>query len=180
MLRQIFKIIKDTLISNIHISGDRSRIKFDKGVVVKGDVYFDVSKGGTIKIGEGTILFQGTIFATYGGDIVIGKNCSFNPYCVVYGHGGLRIGNYVRIATHTVIIPANHVFENRDTPIYNQGITAMGVEIFDNVWIGAGVKILDGVTIESGAVIAAGSVVNKNVKGNSIFGGVPAKFIKAR
>ena len=52
--------------------------------------------------------------------------------------------------------------------------------IEDNVWIGANVKILGGVTIKTGSIVAAGAVVNTDTFENSIFGGVPAKFIKNR
>ena len=38
--------------------------------------------------------------------------------------------------------------------------------------------ILPGVTIGDGAIIAAGAVVNRDVKANTIAGGVPAKYIK--
>ena len=38
--------------------------------------------------------------------------------------------------------------------------------------------ICPGVTIGDGAVIAAGAVITKDVKANTVVGGVPAKFIK--
>jgi acetyltransferase-like isoleucine patch superfamily enzyme len=117
---------------------------------------------------------------TYGGFIRIGDHCSVNPFCVLYGHGGLTIGNNVRIATCTVIIPANHVFSDLDIPIHKQGTTALGIVIEDNVWIGANVTILDGVRIGRGAVIGAGAVVTKDVDPLHVVGGVPACTIKVR
>ena len=48
----------------------------------------------------------------------------------------------------------------------------------DEVWIGCGAIILSGVTIGKGSIIAAGSVVNKSVPKQTVFGGVPAKKIK--
>ncbi|QWG03992.1 hypothetical protein KMW28_13775 [Flammeovirga yaeyamensis] len=54
------------------------------------------------------------------------------------------------------------------------------IEIGENCWIGRGCIILAGVTIGDGAIIAANSVVNKNIPSNTIYGGVPAKFIKDR
>ncbi|MCK7515996.1 MAG: acyltransferase [Desulfobacterales bacterium] len=72
------------------------------------------------------------------------------------GDGGLTIGNNVRIAAHTVIIPANHVFDDVNIPIRKQGLSKKGIVIEDDVWIGSGVKILDGVVIGKGCVIGAG------------------------
>lgn len=47
-----------------------------------------------------------------------------------------------------------------------------------DVWIGCRVSILSGVHVGRGSIIAAGAVVNKEVAPYSIFGGIPAKFIK--
>ena len=96
----------------------------------------------------------------------------------MYGIGNLTIGNGVRIATHTVIIPANHNFQRLDTPIYRQGITKKGILINDEVWIGANVSILDGVTIGEHTVIAAGSVVTKSIPDRVVGAGVPCKVVK--
>lgn len=52
------------------------------------------------------------------------------------------------------------------------------IKIGNHVWIGMNSIILKGVEIGDGAVIAAGSIVNKNVEANSLYGGVPAKKIK--
>ena len=117
---------------------------------------------------------------TYGGNITIGDFCSINPYTILYGHGNLSIGNNVLIAAHCVIIPANHIFSDLDSPINSQGLTTKGIIIEDDVWIGAGCRILDGVTVGKGSIIAAGAVVNKDVEPYTIVGGVPAKIIKKR
>jgi acetyltransferase-like isoleucine patch superfamily enzyme len=52
------------------------------------------------------------------------------------------------------------------------------VEIGNNVWIGAGTKILPGVHIGDGAVVGAGAVVTKDVEANTVVVGVPAKYVK--
>ena len=52
--------------------------------------------------------------------------------------------------------------------------------IGNDVWIGAGAKILKGVKIGNGAIIGAASVVNKNVPKNKIFVGSPARLIGER
>jgi acetyltransferase-like isoleucine patch superfamily enzyme len=66
--------------------------------------------------------------------------------------------------------------KNKLSEIYpkNQAPIIIG----DNVWTGANSVILPGVTIGDYSVIAAGSVVNKDVPGGYLYGGVPAKMIK--
>ena len=90
------------------------------------------------------------------------------------------IGNYVRIAAHTVIVATQHIFERTDVPICHQGIEGKAIKIEDDVWIGTNCTILGGVSIGKGAIVAAGAVVTKGVEAYSIVGGVPAKVIGSR
>jgi len=52
------------------------------------------------------------------------------------------------------------------------------VSIGSNVFIGYRSQIMPGVTVGDNVVIAAGSVVTRDVPGNSVVGGVPASVIK--
>ena len=135
---------------------------------------------GSIRIGDHCQLGPSAMLLAHGGAIELGDDCSVNPFCVLYGHGGLKIGNGVRIAAGTVIIPANHNFDEPDVPIHQQGVTAQGIVIEDDVWIGANVTVLDGVRLGHGSVIAAGAVVNHDVQPFSVMGGVPARLLKQR
>ncbi len=51
------------------------------------------------------------------------------------------------------------------------------IEIHENVFIGAGARILPNVSIGPNAIVAAGAVVAKDVPPGTIVGGVPAKVI---
>jgi acetyltransferase-like isoleucine patch superfamily enzyme len=134
-----------------------------------------------LEIGDGTIIKSFAMLMTYPrGFIKIGRNCSVNPFCVLYGHGGLEIGDNVRIATHTVMIPANHEFVRIDVPITEQGLNKQGIKIGNNVWIGAGVTILDGCVIGDGVVIGAGAVITKSIPENTVVAGVPGRVLKHR
>jgi len=169
--------------AKVHASAEilgRERLTLGAEVQVRRHATIDCSLDGRVTIGHHTILFPYTMILAHGGSVEIGDHCTINPFSVLYGHGGLRIGNYVRIATHVVIIPANHVFDDPDAPITSQGLTKKGVFIGDDVWIGAGARILDGVTIGEGAVVAAGAVVTRDVERFAVVGGVPAGVIGRR
>ena len=91
---------------------------------------------GRIVIGEGSTIHAGARLIAANGRIAIGRNCSVNPGCILYGHGGLRIDDNVRIAANTVIVPANHRFDDTSRLIDQQGESQLGVEIGADVWIG--------------------------------------------
>jgi acetyltransferase-like isoleucine patch superfamily enzyme len=180
MLKRLLNLFNKSSKKRFIVKGDITRIKIGSKTIIDSTVIFNNERGGTIEIGDNCRIYENVILATYGGDIKIGNHSSINPFCVLYGHGGLTIGNELRMATHSIIIPANHIYKDIEVPIRLQGIEKKGVTIEDNVWIGAGVKILDGVVISKNSIIAAGAVVNKKVEKNSIVGGVPAKLIKNR
>jgi acetyltransferase-like isoleucine patch superfamily enzyme len=133
-----------------------------------------------VVVGDRCRIGRGAILATHGGWIEIGDNTTVQPYAVLYGHGGLRIGSYVRIAAHVVVIPANHVVDGVARPIALQGETREGIVIEDDVWIGANSTVLDGCRIGRGAVVAAGSVVTRDVPELAIVAGAPARVIRYR
>ena len=139
-----------------------------------------VCSGGSITIGRNCEVHPFSMLMTYGGHICIGDNCSINPFTIVYGHGGVRIGDGVRIAAHTVIIPANHNPGSDGVPLHGSGVSGDGITIDDNVWVGAGSRILDGVRIHRNAIVGAGSVVTKSVAENATVAGVPARVISQR
>jgi acetyltransferase-like isoleucine patch superfamily enzyme len=136
--------------------------------------------GGSITIGADCEIHDFAMIMTYGGHITIGDRCSVNPFTIVYGHGGTRIGTGVRIAAHTVIIPANHRIGTDEKPVHESGVDAKGIEIGDHVWIGSGCRILDGVTIGRHTAVGAGSVVTRSLPERSTAVGVPARVIGTR
>lgn len=165
------------------------RIKyFNKNVYIhnssiispKSDIKVLPPKSGTIKIGKNCRIHDYAMILTYRGNIEMGDNCSLNPFSILYGHGGLKIGNGVRIAAHTVVIPSNHKIDRIDIPIFQQGHEQKGIIIENDVWIGANCTILDGVVIGKGCVIGAGSVVTRSIPEYSVAAGVPAKVMYKR
>lgn len=110
----------------------------------------------------------------------IGNNVSIHPMCYIDASGGISIGDDVSIAHSVTIMSEEHKYTDINVNIKDQGCIYKKTTIENNVWIGAGCRILAGAYIETGSIIAAGAVVKNRVKAYSIVGGVPAKMIKQR
>ncbi|SMF73715.1 Acetyltransferase (isoleucine patch superfamily) [Xaviernesmea oryzae] len=139
-----------------------------------------IFKKGEVRIGRKIKVHPGVIIDAQKGRILIGNNVSLNPYTMLYGAGNITIGDNVRIAAHTVIVSFDHNFNEIDRPITFQGITRKPIEIGDDVWIGAGAKILGGSQIAKGCVIGANAVVKGKTEPYGIYVGNPARLIKRR
>jgi acetyltransferase-like isoleucine patch superfamily enzyme len=137
-----------------------------------------VPRGGSIRIGRHCEIHPYAMLSTEGGEIQFGDYCTVNPFTIVYGCGGVVIGNGVRIAAHVVIIPESHNRSTDAVPLHRAGTTRRGIRIEDHVWIGAGAKILDGITIGRHCVIGAGSVVNRSLPPYAIAVGAPARIVR--
>lgn len=139
-----------------------------------------IASGKGITIGDCVEICDGAIIQTYDGKISINNGSAIGPYVVLYGAGGIVIGKYCSIATHTSIVASNHIFQQRDKYIRSQGNSTQGILIGDDVWIGANCCVLDGVSVGQGSIVAAGAVINKNVSPYMIVGGIPAQIIGQR
>jgi acetyltransferase-like isoleucine patch superfamily enzyme len=155
-------------------------IRIDASSWVAARSVIRICGGGTIRIGKNCEIHPFSMILTYGGDIQIGDDCSLNPFAIIYGHAGVQIGNSVRIAAHTTIVPGNHNPPSDHVPLHLAGVTGKGVRIDDNVWIGAGCRVLDGVHISRNVIVGAGSVVTRSVPANTTVAGVPARVIRVR
>lgn len=137
-------------------------------------------RSGTIRIGRRVLIGCGVIIDAQTGSIEIGDHVSLNDYTVLLGHGGIRIGNDVRVAAHVVVASFDHRVALLDEPIRKQPLVKMPITIEDNVWIGAGAKILGGSHIAPGCVIGANAVLKGPTVANGIYVGVPARLLRLR
>lgn len=113
-------------------------------------------------------------------NLEIGNNVSIHPLCYIDASGCILIGDDVSIAHNTTIMSEEHIYKDLLVNIKDQECEYKKTVIENNVWIGAGSKILAGSYVETGSIVAAGAVVKNRVDSNSIVGGVPAKLIKVR
>jgi len=160
-------------------------VHLGEGVYLDRGVYLHALPQG-ITIGAKTFLMHHTMLHVFNfrhlpqAGITIGSNCFLGEYNVIRGQGGVTIGNDVYTGPMVKIVAVNHVFDSLDRPIREQGVTAQGIVIEDDVWLGAGVTVVDGVTIGRGSIIGAGAVVTSDIPPYSIAVGIPAKPVKNR
>ena len=160
-----------------------SNITLQHGAYLDCGTYLHACPGGIV-IGSGTIVMHGAVLHVYNfrnlpnAFIHIGRNSLVGEFTVIRGQGGVTIGDRVYTSPLTQIIAVNHIFDDPAKPFVEQGITAQGINIEDDVWIGSGAIITDGVHIGKGAVVAAGAVVVNDVPAHTIVGGVPARILR--
>lgn len=160
-------------------------IRLGKGVYLDHGVYLHATPSG-IRLGDNTFIMHGSMLHVFNfrklphAGITIGKDCFIGEMNVMRGQGGITIGDKVYTGPMVQILAVNHVFRNPDIPIADQGITAKGIVIEDDVWLGAGAIVVDGVRIGQGSVIGAGAVVSQDIPPYSIAVGSPAKPMKNR
>ena len=109
-------------------------------------------------------------------NLIIGTGCFINSLVYIDAAAVVQLGNGVSLGHHVVLITSDHAV---GPPEFRAGpLTPRPITIGDGVWVAAGAVILPGVTIGPGAIVAAGAVVTKDVAGNTLVGGVPARLIR--
>lgn len=160
-----------------------SNIRLGKGSYLDESVYIHATPGG-VEIGENTYVMHGAVLHVYNfrglphAGIRIGRDSLIGEYTVIRGQGGVTIGDRVFTSPMTQLIAVNHIFDDPNVPFVDQGITAEGIVVEDDVWLGANAVVTDGVRIGKGAVVAASAVVTRDVPPHTVVAGVPAKPIK--
>ena len=137
-------------------------------------------RGFTPQIGKNCYLADN---ATIIGDVVMGKDCSVWFNAVLRGDvNSIRIGDRVNIQDGTVL---HTLYEKSTVEIGNDvsighNVTLHGACVHDNALIGMGSTLLDHAVVGEGAIVAAGALVLANtvIEPHTLWGGVPAKFIK--
>lgn len=120
-----------------------------------------------------SLKVNGAVKVIVGENTFIGDDCTFTG-----GDSLIKIGDFCDISSSVSIVTGTHEIDKSGLRIAGKGFSR-DVYIGNRVWIGYGVIILGNLTIGDNVIVAAGSVVTKSLPSNSIYGGNPAKFIRA-
>lgn len=107
----------------------------------------------------------------------VGDNCTLGVASWV---GWAVLGEDVIVGPHVVIASGGdqHGFDDLSMPMRLQSGAKRQVAVGDDVWIGAGARILSDVS--AGTVVGAGAVVTSVHPPRAVIAGVPARVIKMR
>ena len=165
--------------NNVVFHNENKKSWFIKNVInepniIVGDyTYYDdaVDPAGFEK---NNVLFN---YPEFGDRLIIGKSCKIaSGVKFIMGPANHRICSVTPYPFHVF---GGAWAEN--TPPHMEQLPHKGDTVIGNdVWLGRNSVVMPGVKIGDGAIIAAYSTVTKDVPAYAVYGGNPAKFIKAR
>lgn len=125
-------------------------------------------------VGEGVVV-RPRFFCEYGA-ISIGERTFINVDAVMLDVMPITIGAACQLAPRVQLLTATHPVDpqaRRAGWEYGQPIT-----LADNVWLGGGVIVCPGISIGENTVVGAGAVVTRDLPGDVVAAGVPARVLR--
>ncbi len=138
-----------------------SRLRFGKGVVVQ--------RGAILHCG-------GRAWSNGQGHIVVGNKVVIGPYCILYGAGGITLGDYVHLGPGAQLMSqaGEHGASRLSArPDYRLAPIFIG----SGGWIGAGAVVLGGTKLGMCVTVAPNSVVSGNVPDFAVVVGNPGRVV---
>lgn len=168
------------------------KIKYKKGLLLKGIPVIFNKKGATMEIGENVVvkssflsnlvgLYQRTIIVTRTPEAVIriGDNVGISG-ATIYARNRIEIGDNTCIGGNTKLL--DNDFHPLETEARNadvkEKIGCKPIIIGKNCFIGCNALILKGTELGEGCVVGAGAVVSGRFEAGSVIAGNPAKVIR--
>lgn len=158
------------------------KIHLGDDVVIDDLVLLD-AKGTTnrgIRVGSGGFVGRGSILSCKDGDIELGDHVNIGFHSEVFSGSSVTVGRYGLFAAYTYLVGGGHAWDDAGVPTVEQERTSRGIRLGDNVWLGAGAKVMDGVSIGSDVVVGAGAVVTADLPDRVVAVGVPARVVRER
>ena len=120
--------------------------------------YIEVCKARGLKVGKDVIFIEAPKFGSEPYLIEIGDRTKITANCTFINHDGA-------------------MYVIRSTDKYSDARNFGRIKIGKNCFIGNNCTLLPGVEMGDNCILGAGSVLNSSMPSNSVYAGVPAKFI---
>ncbi len=155
--------------------------QFGTGNLIRWKSEYWLTDGAQLEIGSNSTVLDYAFFQLTkpSPKVIIGSRTVIGRHCMITAKNLIRIGDDVLMGSYVQVIDHNHGFR-RGQIIREQRAIIEEVVIGNDVWIGAGAKILAGVHVGDSAIIGANAVVTNNVSENTVVGGVPAVTLRSR
>lgn len=152
-------------------------VLFGNGVLVRGADRITVGKNVFL---DHRAYVSASAVGGSRGYVRIGDNVEIGPYSVLWGGGGIEIGNNVHMGAHVHVTSqqGRKVAPSQTDPGVPLTIDCAPVRIEDHVLLYSGVIVVPGVTIGHHAIVAAGSVVTTDIPPYATAAGAPARVVR--
>lgn len=120
--------------------------------------YIEICKSRGMKVGKDVVFVEAPSFGSEPYLIEIGNRTKITAGCTFINHDG---------AMYTI----------RSMEKYRDARNFGRIKLGENCFIGNNCTILPGVKMGDNCILGAGSVLNSSMPDNSVYAGVPAKFI---
>lgn len=137
---------------------------------------------GNVVIGRGSRI---DAFVTITGNVTIGRNTHIATGSMIFGGGGVTIGDYAGLSGGTKVYSATEDvcgdwITNPTVEARFRNPQVAHIRIGDHAVMGAGSIIFPGAELFEGAYLGSLSMTKNPIPEWTIYAGVPAKYIRAR
>lgn len=135
---------------------------------------------GRLEIGKWVHIGDGNAIRCHEGNLRIGDKVVFGCNNVVNSYLDVEIGSSTLFADWIYVTDFDHVTEDINVPIKDQGIVKSPVRIGPDCWVATKVTVLRETVVGKGCVLGAHAVVKGEIPDHSIAVGAPARVVKNR
>lgn len=135
---------------------------------------------GRVIIGRWVHLGEGVALRAHEGCLRVGDKTVFGKQTMVNAYLDIEIGEKCLISDWIYIGDFDHVYDDINMPIKDQGIVKSPVRIGPDCWIGNKATVLRGSVLGHGCVLAASAVAKGQFPPESVIVGIPGRVIRNR
>ena len=154
-----------------------SRLRCERGAKIKTPTRLQLGTGVTLQ--RNSLLHcGGKSWCDYDGSISLGDHVVIGPKCVLYGAGGIVIGEFSHLGPGAMIVTQSGVVDDDSRFSVSPARLHEPVEIGRGVWIGAGAVIVGGTRLGDGCTVSPNSVVSGDYGPGTTLIGNPARIAR--